>query len=342
MAFINRYAWPRMVALGKPLFLSPMRWRAAGALALIVTLLLTLNALNVGNSYVGRGFITAISQRNREHYFRFAILYLAVFASSAGIGVSNQFVQDRLALLWRESLTRHLIDRYLSGHAFERIAANKEIDNPDQRIAEDVRTFTSTLVSFVVMITNSSLTTIAFAGVLWSITPALLLTAVLYAALGSTLTVFLGFRLVNLNNLQLKKEADFRYGLIHLREHAEPFNARGEPKEGRRVRARLRRVVHNTRAIIAVTRNVGFFTSGYNYLVPILPVLVVAPRYFRGEVEFGVVTQSAMAFAQLLGAFSLIVAQFQSLSTFAAVIGRLGSLREEVEAGTPERRLRDR
>jgi putative ATP-binding cassette transporter len=230
----------------------------------------------------------------------------------------------------------------LAGHTFDRIAAKKEIDNPDQRISEDVRTFTSTLVSFVVMIANSTLTTIAFAGVLWSITPALLLTAVLYAALGSTLTVFLGFRLVALNNLQLKKEADFRYGLIHLREHAEPLNARGEPREARRVRARLRRVVHNTRAIIGVTRNVGFFTSGYNYLVQILPILVVAPRYFRGEVEFGVVTQSAMAFAQLLGAFSLIVAQFQSLSTFAAVIGRLGALHEEMEARSSERPLRDR
>ena len=342
MAFLNRHPWHRMVALGKPLFLSPMRWRASGALALIVTLLLTLNALNVGNSYVGRGFITAISQKNREQYFGFAILYLAVFASSAAVGVTNQFVQDRLALLWRESLTRHLIDRYLSAHAFERIATHEEVDNPDQRIAEDVRTFTTTLVSFVVMITNSSLTTIAFAGVLWSITPALLVMAVLYAALGSTATVFLGFRLVKLNNLQLKKEADFRYGLIHLREHAEPLDARGEPKEGRRVRARLRRVVHNTRAIIAVTRNVGFFTSGYNYLVQILPILIVAPQYFRGEVEFGVVTQSAMAFAQLLGAFSLIVAQFQSLSTFAAVIGRLGSLREEMEAGTPQKHVRDR
>ena len=337
MAPLNRHVWSRVVALGKPLFLSPMRWGAAGALAVIVTLLLTLNALNVGNSYVGRGFITAISQRHRGEYVRFALLYLAVFGASAVVGVTSQFAQDRLALLWRESLTRHLIDRYLGGHTFDRIAAKKEIDNPDQRIAEDVRTFTSNLVSFVVMIANSTLTTIAFAGVLWSITPALLLTAVLYAALGSTLTVFLGFRLVALNNLQLKKEADFRYGLIHLREHAEPLNARGEPKEGRRVRARLRRVVHNTRAIIGVTRNVGFFTSGYNYLVQILPILVVAPRYFRGEVEFGVVTQSAMAFAQLLGAFSLIVAQFQGLSTFAAVIGRLGALQEEMGAGLSER-----
>jgi putative ATP-binding cassette transporter len=84
---------------------------------------------------------------------------------------------------------------------------------------------------------------------------------------------------------------------------------------------------------------VAFFTSGYNYLVPILPILIVAPLYLRGKIELGVVTQSAMAFAQLLGAFSLIVAQFQSISAFAAVVRRLGALWEEMdvtEEGGPQ------
>ncbi len=84
--------------------------------------------------------------------------------------------------------------------------------------------------------------------------------------------------------------------------------------------------------MIGVNRNLGFFTSGYNYLVPIIPILIVAPRYLQGHIEFGTVTQSAMAFAQLLGAFSLIVAQFSSISSFAAVVRRLGSLWEEMES----------
>jgi vitamin B12/bleomycin/antimicrobial peptide transport system ATP-binding/permease protein len=329
MALLHRHAWLRVFAVGKVFFLSPLRWRAAGALAAILALLITLNALNVANSYVGRNFMTAIAQRDREQYFRFAVLYIGIFAASTVTGVSQQFVQDRLALSWRDWLTRHLIDRYLSAHTFARIKARTDIDNPDQRIAEDVRTFTGTLMSFVVMIANSTLTTIAFAGVLWSITPLLLVTAVLYAALGSVVTVLLGHRLVSLDNHQFKKEADLRYGLIHVREQ-------GDAREGRRILARVRRVVHNSRAIIGVTRNVGFFTSGYNYLVQILPILIVAPRYLRGTIEFGVVTQSAMAFAQLLGAFSLILVQFQSISAFAAVARRLGSLLEAMDATGPE------
>jgi putative ATP-binding cassette transporter len=338
MALPKRHPWFGVLSIGKAFFLSAIRWRAAGALSAIIALLLTLNALNVANSYVGRNFMTAIALRDRVQYFRFAILYLCVFAASAVTGVSQQFVQDRLALSWRDWLTRHLIDRYLSGHTFARISAKKEIDNPDQRIAEDAHTFTNTLLSFVVMIANSALTTVAFAGVLWSISPLLLLTAILYAAVGSAFTVLLGYRLVALNSQQLRKEADLRYGLIHVREHVSPLGERDEPQEAR-ILARLRRVVRNSRAIIGVTRNVAFFTSGYNYLVPILPIVIVAPLYLRGKIELGVVTQSAMAFAQLLGAFSLIVAQFQSISTFAAVVRRLSSLWEQMdvtEEGGPQ------
>ena len=122
-----------------------------------------------------------------------------------------------------------------------------------------------------------------------------------------------------------------RHGLIHVRQNGQPLDEQAVQDEASGVRARLQRVIHNSMAIIRVTRNVGFFTSGYNYMVPILPVLIVAPLYLRGSIELGVVTQSAMAFAQLLGALSLIVAQFGSISAFAAVARRLGSLWEAME-----------
>jgi putative ATP-binding cassette transporter len=141
--------------------------------------------------------------------------------------------------------------------------------------------------------------------------------------------------LVPLNNLQLKKEADLRHELIHVRERGTPIEA-DERRDERRVGARLRRVVHNSRAMIGVNRNVGFFTSGYNYLVPILPILTVAPLYLRGSIEFGVVTLSAMAFAQLLGAISLVVVQFGNMSAFAAVTRRLGSLLAEMDTVAPQ------
>src|SRR5262249_13547073 len=102
-----------------------------------------------------------------------------------------------------------------------------------------------------------------------------------------------------------------------------------------RIRARLRRrfddLIANMRRTIGVNRNLAFFTNGYNYLIQIIPALLVAPLFIRGEVEFGVITQSAMAFSTLVGALSLVVTQFQSISSFAAVVARLGSLADAIE-----------
>ena len=340
MSSINRRAWSHLLTISKPLFASEKRWRAFGGLTLILTLLLSLNALNVVNSYVGRGFMTAISDREVYRYYLYALFYAAVFAASTVVAVFYQFAQDRLALLWREWLTQHLTDRYLGDLAYYRLNRREDIDNPDQRISEDVRSFTSTLLSFVLMLLNSTMTTIAFAGILWSITPWLLLAAVLYAVFGSFGTILLGGRLVRYDNLQLKKEADLRFGLVHIREHIEAIALlHGEPRENDQIRSRLQKVVDNLKRVIAINRNVGFFTSGFNYLTPILPVLIVAPLYLRGEIEFGVVTQAAMAFAQLLGALSIIVVQFQNISAFAAVVNRLGSLWDGLEeAAVPANR----
>src|SRR5262249_3106287 len=214
----------------------------------------------------------------------------------------------------------------------DQLRANGEIDNPDQRISEDVRSFTSTTLSFVLLILNGTLTAIAFSGVLWAISRTLFLVALAYAGVGSFLTVVFGYRLVGLNYAQLDREADFRADLVHTRANAEALAlSQNEPGVLRRLERHLDALVSNFRRITSVNRNLGFFTTGYNYMIQIIPALIVGPLFMRGDVEFGVVTQSAMAFSQLLGAFSLIVTQFQSISSFTAVIARLGSLGEAIE-----------
>ncbi len=182
------------------------------------------------------------------------------------------------------------------------------------------------------MLLNSSFTIMAFSGVLWAISPLLFVLAVLYAACGSLATIVLGRPLIRLNHDQLDKEASFRSALIHVRENAESImGSHGEGRQTERLLDRFAEVVANFRQIITINRNVGFFTTGYNWLIQIIPALVVAPAFIRGDIDFGAITQSAMAFSALVAAFSLIVTQFQSLSTFAAVVARLSSLTEAIE-----------
>lgn len=300
-------------------------------------LLLAINGLNVLNSYIGRDFMSAIEIKDIEGFYRYAIFYGLVFAAQTGTAVIFRFSEERLGLLWREWLTRRWVDAYLSNRMYYRLSGEGGLPNPDQRIAEDVRAFTVTTLSFVLMILNGTVTVLSFSGVLYSISPLLFVVAVVYAAIGTALTIVLGKPLVRLNYNQFDKEANFRSELIHVRDRAEALAILGREGPIRtRLIARIDDLVRNFRRIIAVNRNLSFFTTGYNYLIQIIPALFVAPMFIEGKVEFGVIGQSAMAFATLQGAFSLIVMQFQSISTYTAVIVRLGTLSEAVD------RVRDR
>jgi putative ATP-binding cassette transporter len=329
---LDRRTWTQFAHALRSFASSEVGGKAAWLLGALMALMLALNGLNVVNSYVGRDFMTAIEQRSMSGFFSKALLYLGVFAASTVAAVILRFSEERLALLWREWLTRLLLGRYLARGSFYRLRERGEIGNPDQRIADDVRAFTTTTVSFLLLLTNGTLTIVAFSGVLWSISPLLFAVAVGYALAGSVLTVVLGRPLVWLSYDQSDKEASFRADLVHVRENAESIVYLGGD---RRLRAHLTRrvadLVGNLRHMIAVNRNLGFFTTGYNYLIQLIPALIVAPMFIRGEAAFGVIPQSAMAFSHLLGAFSLIVTQFQSISSYAAAGARLGALSDAAE-----------
>jgi len=329
---INRLIWVRFVQVVMDFLASDVGWKAKRLVALLFGLLLGVNGLNVVNSYVGRDFMTAIAARDMVGFIWQAIAYIGVFAASTAVAVVYRFCEERLGLLWREWLSRLLVNTYLSQRTYYRLNVAGEIANPDQRITEDARAFVITTLSFMLMLLNASFTVIAFSGVMWSISPLLFLVAIVYAIFGSLMTFVLGRPLVKLNYDQLDREANFRADLIHVRENAESVALMH--REGR-LTARLLRhlddLTTNFQKLIAVNRNLGFFTTGYNFLIQIIPALIVAPLFIHGKVEFGVITQSAMAFAQLLGAFSLIVNQFQSISSFTAVIQRLGSLATALE-----------
>lgn len=306
--------------------------RAKLMFAGLVALLFGLNGLNVVNNYVGRNFMTAIAERQTDEFVRQAVYYICVFAILTIVGVIARFTEERLALLWREFLTRRAVNLYLEEGTYYRLDISGQLAHPDQRIAEDIRAFTVTTLSYVIMLFSSALTVVSFSGVLWSISPLLFGVAVLYAASGSYMTIVLGRPLIDLNYDRLDKEANFRSSLIHVRENAESvLVTRGEDRQRTRLLHRIDDLVANIRSIIAVNRNLGFFTNGYNWMIQIIPDLIIAPAFMRGEIEFGVITQAGAAFAMLVGAFSLIIRQFNSISNFAAVVSRLSSLLEAIE-----------
>jgi putative ATP-binding cassette transporter len=335
----DRVTGRRFVRAVKYFLTSEVRWQARGLFALLFAFAFAINGLNVLNSYVGRDFMTAIAHRDQAGFIRQAVLYVGVFALSTAIVVVYRFTEERLGLFWRVWLTRRIIGQYFSDRTYLHLKEAATVENPDQRIAEDVRTFTATTLSFTLMFMNGALAVLSFSGVLWTISPFLFGVALGYAVIGTLATIYLGRPLIGLNYRQSDREATFRSDLIHVRENAESIALlRREGRLTARLLQRIEDLADNFRRIVAVNRNLSFFTTGYNYLIQIIPMLIVAPLFIRGKVEFGVITQSAMAFTTLLGAFSLIINQFQSISSFAAVIARLSALVGAVEKGPPSGR----
>lgn len=306
------------------------RWLLAGLLALT----LANSGVSVAFSYLGKDFWNALSAKDAAEFYQVLTRYLLALVIGAPTATLYRYQREQLAVDWREWLTARTFELYRSHRVYYRLG--EEIDNPDQRVTEDVRSFTAYSLQLVITILTSCIDLVSFATILRSIYPTLFVAIIAYAAFGTVTTAWLGQTLVGLNYRQLQKEADLRYSLVRLRENAESiaFYA-GEDLEGQAVEERLEQVMSNKRSINAAQRNLEFFTTAYRYLVQILPVAVVAPQFFAGAIQLGVISQSVGAFNHILSDLSIIVNQFESLSSFSAGIDRLSSFyaaMQEVDA----------
>jgi len=308
-------------------FASERRRKARGFLTALVILSLGVGGVQVLMSYAARDFMTAIANRDVAGYWRSLGWYLGTFLLAVPIGVYYRWVEERLAIIWREWMSQHLLKRYFNNRAYYQLRGSENIDNPDQRISEDVKNFTTSSLAFFLIALNSLVTLVAFIGVLWTISTLLVSIMIVYAIAGTIISILIGRKLVRLHYQQYEKEANFRYGLVRVRDNAESIAFySGEKREHLDLVERFAAVVKNTGWIIQRNRNLAFFTNSYNYVALVIPLMVVAPMFMKGRFEFGVVTQAAGAFSQVLAAASMIITQFGGLSSYLAGVQRLGNL----------------
>lgn len=194
------------------------------------------------------------------------MLFKWVAAICAGIPVYvlRDYYQSRLALEWREWMTTQFTEEYFDDQTFYRVQAGALLDNPDQRIAVDVRNFTDTTLSFGVTLLNAAVDLVSFSGILYSIYPPLFAALLIYSIGGTAASLAIGRPLVGLNFAQEAAEANFRYGLVRVRENAESIAFYGgEDNEARLLGRRLRAAVDNFGQLLIASRNLSFFTSFY-------------------------------------------------------------------------------
>ena len=317
--------WRRFRAIAGPFWRSEERWRAGVLAAMLVVLLLGQTAFNL--SFVEQsGELTSALAARDEARFWSAIRYtLGLLAFAVPVWALYYWTRDTLGLHWRRWLTHRFLDAYLGNRAYYALDARGEIDNPDQRIAEDVASFTQQSLYFLMVAAGAAIQLAAFVALLWSISHELVWFLVGYAVLGTAVTMLVfGRPLVGLNFRQLKREADFRFGLVRIRENAEPIAfSHGEADEARRAKGRFEPVFRNYRRLLRTQFGLNLFQYAFSFLTLVLPSAIIANRVLSGELEVGHAVQAGGAFTAILAALTVVVDHFEGLSRLSAGVDRL-------------------
>ncbi|MDQ2098791.1 MAG: ABC transporter ATP-binding protein/permease [Tychonema bourrellyi B0820] len=321
-------------SIAKSYWSSDEKWRARGLLLLVILLSFGYTGLSVLLNNKRGELISALSAQDEARFWQTILIFAGTLVIYAPLYAGYDYLRDRLGLEWRRWLTNYFIDRYFQNRAFYNLNhADADIDNPDQRIAEDVKSFTQESLKLLLVVVDSLLAVAAFSGVLWGISKPLILFLVLYALVGTLATVgVFGKPLMRLNFGQLKTEADFRFSLVRVRENAEAIAFyQGEDCESAQIKGRFVEAFDNFKRLIFWELNLNILTNAYEFIPFILPAIVVAPGIFAGELEVGKVTEAQGAFIRVFFSLNLIVARFQSLATFGAGVERLYTFLECLE-----------
>ena len=317
--------WHRFRAIALPYWFGDEKWQGRGLLVLLVVLLLGQTGFAVLFNQLTGEFTSALAARDADRFWFSISLSLGLLVVAVPIYAVYYYVRDKLGLFWRRWLTRDFLGSYFSNRAYYELNATAEIDNPDQRIAEDINSFTQKSLYFLLVLVGALLQLIAFSGVLWSTSRALVAFLIVYAIVGTVVTLWVfGKVLIGLNFYQLKREADFRFSLVRIRENAEGIAFyRGEARESSQVGEFFNEAFGNFSKLIRAQLNLNLFQYGFSFMTIILPSAIIAGRVLSGELEVGRAVQAAGAFAAILTALTVIVDNFENLSRFVAGIDRL-------------------
>jgi putative ATP-binding cassette transporter len=275
-------------------------------------------------------------------------LFLGLSLMSILVSAFRIYLRQLVEIRWRRGLTGDYLSRWIGPHAYGYgQLAGKGVDNPDQRIAEDVRDFVASALGLSLSLLAAVATLVSFGGLLWSLSsgwllpfrgaqhqlPGLLLwVAIAFALVSMWLTHLLGRRLVPINNDRLRYEADFRYGLVRFRDHVEPVAlSGGEAVERVGALVRFQHVYGVFLQLIRAELQLGVLTASLGRLSGLVPLLLAAPSYFAGLVTLGLIVQTRVAYDQVSGALSWFVNAYREIARWRANIERLASFADALE-----------
>ncbi|WP_127804341.1 ABC transporter ATP-binding protein/permease [Hydrogenophaga sp. NH-16] len=345
----------KVLALAVPYFNSEEKWKARGLLAAIIVLNLAAVYMLVLLNEWNRVFYDALQNKDQVTFWRELGRFTYLAFGFIIIAVYRFYLRQVLEMRWRNWMTKHYLDRWLSNKAFyqlelHRFAKDTDAppDNPDQRIAEDLNLFTSSTLGLSMGLLSSVITLVSFVGILWTLSGSfsfdfnggsytipgfMVWMAVLYCVVGSVLAHYIGRPQIKLNFQQQRVEADFRVHLVRVREYSESIALdRGEPVERGYLGDRFGAVLDNYWKLIKAQKRLIWFTNGFGQAAVVFPFIVAAPRFFSGVIQLGELMQISSAFGRVQDSLSWFVDNYDALAAWRATTDRITSFEESFQA----------
>jgi vitamin B12/bleomycin/antimicrobial peptide transport system ATP-binding/permease protein len=336
-------------ALFKPYWFSEERLIARLLLLAIIALTLGMVYMNVQINQWQNLFFNTLQDKQKAEFYRQILRFALLAAIWIVMSVYSLYLTQMLQIRWRRWLTDKYLKDWLTDRTYYPMQLKgKQTDNPDQRVAEDLRIFVNQTLGLSIGLLNALVTLVSFVGVLWVLSGPLVIpldgreiaipgymlwAALMYAALGNWLANKIGKPLIGLNFNQQRYEADFRYSLMRFRENMEGIALyRGEDDELRGFGARFNNIYSNWWAIMKRQKQLTWFTSGYGQLAVIFPFVVAAPRFFSGAIALGGLMQTASAFGFVRESLSWFINVYTSFAEWKATVDRLIGFHQAIEA----------
>lgn len=334
--------------LARPFWTSEQKYPALLLLLATVAMNLCLVGVNILNNFWNLHFYNALQEKDYPGFLLGGLQFILLQIGLAAFTVGAFHFQQKLTLLWRRWSTRNLLAQWLDSQRYQKLKLTEtEVDNPDQRIAEDIDLFIIKSLKLSLGLLTAVVSLFSFLNILWQasglvsipwgdeglVIPGLLVwVALLYALLGTGFAFWLGRALPHLNFVQQRREADFRFSLMRLRENADSVaQYRGEAVESQRFNQRLEAALQNFWVLVKKQKLIMGYSTFYLCSATVIPMFIMAPQFFAGAFPLGRLTQISAAFGEVHAAVAYLVGVFPELAEWKSVVDRLDGFQNRLD-----------
>jgi putative ATP-binding cassette transporter len=301
--------------------------RSWGMLSLLIFLIVGLVGVTAFNSFVNRRLIDVIIQEKDASQFASTLIVYAIGLICVTLLAGfTKDIRKKIALDWYQWLNTQILEKYFSNRAYYKINFQSDIDNPDQRLAQEIEPIATNAISFSATFLEKSLEMLTFLAVVWSISRQIAIPLLFYTIIGNFIAAYLNQELSKINQAQLESKADYNYALTHVRTHAESIAFfRGEKEELNIIQRRFKEVVNDTKNKINWEKGNEIFTF-----------LVLGPLYIKGEIDYGQVEQASLASFMFASALGELITEFGTSGRFSSYVERLNEFSNALETVTKQ------